>query len=197
MTVGVYIRVSTASQHLDGQRSEIQQWLKAQGHQPKDTHWYEDKESGRTLDRPAFQQLQADIFNGRINTVVVWKLDRLARKIKDGVNIIADWCDKGVRIISVTKQIDLSGSTGHLLASMLFGLAEIELQYGKERQAAGIAAAKQKGVYIGRKKGTLKARPERVRELKANGLTVKEITNALGISERTVFRYMKENHTRA
>ena len=192
MSVGVYIRVSTTSQQLDSQRAEIQQWLDTQGYQSEDTKWYEDKESGRTIDRPAFQQLQTDIFNGRIKTVIVWKLDRLARSIKDGVNIIADWCDNGVRIVSTTQQIDLSGIMGHLLASMLFGIAEIELQYTKERQAAGIAAAKKRGVYTGRQKGTTKAKPERIQELKAKGLTVKEITNALGISERTVFRYLKE-----
>lgn len=74
------------------------------------------------------------------------------------------------------------------MATMLFGFVEIELQYTKERQAAGFAAARKRGVYTGCKKGTTKAKPERIRELKANGLTAKEITNALGISERTVVR---------
>ena len=99
-------------------------------------------------------QLQADIFNGRIKTVVVWKLGRLARKIKDGVTTIADWCDKGVRVMEINQQSDLNGPIGHLFASPLFGIAEIELQHAKERQAAGIILAKQKGVYTGRKKGT-------------------------------------------
>jgi DNA invertase Pin-like site-specific DNA recombinase len=143
------------------------------------------------MDRPAFRKLQADIFNGTVKTVIVWKLDRLARKIKDGVNIIADWCEQGVRIVSTTQQIDLSGPAGHLFASMLFGIAEIELQHVKERQAAGIAVAKEKGIYQGRKKGTTKAKPERVRELQARGLTALEIANALNVSERTVFRYLE------
>ena len=70
---------------------------------------------------------------------MVWKLDRLARNLKEGVNVLADWCQRGVRVIAVTQQIDLNGPVGHLIASLLFGIAEIELQHAKERQAAGIA----------------------------------------------------------
>ena len=66
------------------------------------------------------------------------------------------------------------------------------LEYGRERQAAGIAAAKNRGVYRGRQKGTTKARPRRALALRSLGLTVPEISNALQVSERTVFRYLAE-----
>jgi DNA invertase Pin-like site-specific DNA recombinase len=82
--------------------------------------------------------LQAAIFAGQIDTVVVWKLDRLARSLKEGVNVLADWCQRGVRVIAITQQIDLSGPVGNLIASLLFGIAEIELQQSKERQAIGM-----------------------------------------------------------
>ena len=59
------------------------------------------------------------------------------------------------------------------------------------RQQAGIAAAKARGEYLGRKKGTTKAKPERAITLKEKGLTVKEIAEALGASERTIFRYLR------
>ena len=72
----------------------------------------------------------------------------------------------------------------------VFAIAEIELQHTRERQAAGIATAKEKGVYMGRKKGSLKAKPERARALKEKGLTAKEIANALNVSERSAFRYL-------
>lgn len=77
---------------------------------------------------------------------------------------------------------------GHLVASMLFGINEIELQYAKERQAVGIAVARKRGMYIGRKNGIIKAKSECIRELIANGLTITEIANALNISKRTIFR---------
>ena len=53
------------------------------------------------------------------------------------INVLADWCEQGVRIVSVTQQIDLTGHVGRMVASVMFGLAEIELEYRRERQAAG------------------------------------------------------------
>lgn len=142
------------------------------------------------MKRPAFEQLQGAIFEGRVKTVVVWKLDRISRRLRDGITTLADWCDRGVRVVSVTQQIDLSGAVGSMLASIIFGLAEIEMEYRRERQAAGINAAKARGVYKGRQKGTTKAKPQRAKELRDRGLTVIDIANALSTSERTVFRYL-------
>jgi DNA invertase Pin-like site-specific DNA recombinase len=154
--------------------------------------WFEDTETGRTLRRPAFEQLQQAIFSGSVKTVVVWKLDRLSRRQHEGVNLLAEWCDRGVRVVVVTQQIDLSGTVGRLVASVLFGLAEIEQEYRRERQAAGIAVAKRRGIYRGRAKGTTKAKPARARALRARGLDAAEIANALHVSLRTVFRYLAE-----
>ena len=77
-----------------------------------------------------------------------------------------------------------------MVASVMFGLAEIELEYRRERQQAGIAVAKNRGVYRGRQKGTTKSKPPRARQLRKQGLTIPEIANALAVSERTVFRYL-------
>jgi DNA invertase Pin-like site-specific DNA recombinase len=77
-----------------------------------------------------------------------------------------------------------------MVASVLFGLAEVELEYRRERQAAGIRVAQARGVYRGRQRGTTKARPERARAPRERGLTLPEIAKALGVSERTVFRYL-------
>jgi DNA invertase Pin-like site-specific DNA recombinase len=186
----MYIRVSSPKgQKTDSQRAELEAWLKR--HHYKSVQWFEDHESATTMQRTAFQRLQAAIFAGEITTVVVWKLDRLARSLKEGVNVLADWCQRGVRIIAITQQIDLSGPVGHLIASLLFGIAEIELQHAKERQAAGIAVAKQRGVYTGRQRGTTKAAPARARALRKQGLTVLEIAQALGVKERTVYYYLR------
>ena len=69
-------------------------------------------------------------------------------------------------------------------------MAEIELEYRAERQAAGIRAARAKGVYLGRVKGTTKAKPERAVQLRNRGLKDHEIATALGVSRRTVQRYL-------
>jgi len=190
MTVACYVRVSTRHQKDDSQRAEIQKWLDANGIERTRVKWYADKDTGKRLKRPEFDRLQADIFHGRIKTVVCWKLDRLSRRLQDGVNLLADWCERGLKIVVVTQQIELNGPVGRMIAAVMLGLAEIELEFRRERQVAGIQVAKKMGIYKGRQKGTTKSKPDRARELRGKGLTVAEIAEALGISERTVFRYL-------
>ena len=56
--------------------------------------------------------MQQAVFMGELKTIVAWRLDRLSRNQRDGINTLADWCEKGVRVVSVTQQLDLSGATG-------------------------------------------------------------------------------------
>jgi len=179
------MRVSSRDQKQDSQRGEITRWLKAHGHDPKAATWFEDKETGKHMDRAGLKALNKATFAGDLKTAVVWKPDRIARSQREGINTLYEWCDAGVRVISVTQQIDLSGTVGKVVAGVLFGLAEIELTHIRERQAAGITEAKAKGVYKGRMKGTLKADPARARELKSKGMKPVEIMRALGIGSRT------------
>ena len=87
------------------------------------------------------------IFGGEVDTIVFWKLDRISRDMHEGINLLADWCERGLRVVSVTEQLDLNGTVGRVVAGVLFGVAEIQLSQIRERQAAGIALAKQRGVY--------------------------------------------------
>jgi DNA invertase Pin-like site-specific DNA recombinase len=185
-----YCRVSTHRQKVDSQKADILRWLTGHTVAPAAIQWFEDVESGTTLKRPAFDRMQQGIFAGTIRTVVVWKLDRISRRQREGVNLLADWCERGVRVVVITQQLDLSGAVGRLVASVLFGLAEIEHEYRRERQAAGIAVAKRKGRYHGRAKGTTKAQPARARLLHERGFTAAEIGQALQISPRTAYRYL-------
>ena len=93
--------------------------------------------------------------------------------------------------LSATQQIDFNGTIGKMIAAVLFGVAEMEQQNRRERQAAGIAAARERGVYIGRSPGSTKAIPRRAIELRKKGLVDGGIAKALGVSRRTVQRYLK------
>jgi DNA invertase Pin-like site-specific DNA recombinase len=188
--IACYCRVSTRHQKNDSQRAEIKRWLKNNGLDMSSVRWFEDKETGATTRRFAFDQLQKAIFDGVVKTVVVWKLDRISRRQRDGINVLADWCERDVRVVSVTQQIDLNGAVGRMVASVMFGLAEIELEYRRERQAAGIRVARKKGAYTGRLKGTTKGKPDRANALKDQGLTIAEIANAMAVNKRTIFRYL-------
>jgi DNA invertase Pin-like site-specific DNA recombinase len=88
------------------------------------------------------------------------------------------------------QQVDITGIMGRMIATLLFGFAEMELKRSKERQAVGIQAAKDRGVYRGRMKGTTKAEPGRAIALKAKGLAIEEIATAMGCSLSTVYRYL-------
>jgi DNA invertase Pin-like site-specific DNA recombinase len=193
-SVACYVRVSTAGQKEAGQREAIERWLTGNGIDPTTAKWYVDKKSGKDLNRPHFQEMQAAVFNGAIGTIVVYKLDRIARKAIEGLKTLADWCDRGLRVVAVTQLIDFNGAVGKMVATLLFGVAEMENDLRRERQAEGIAAAKKVGgVFKGRKPGSTKHRdgPKRAKELRAKGATTAEIARNLGVSRRTVFEYLK------
>ena len=190
MSIAAYVRVSTKHQKTDSQEQEIRTWLGNNGYDLSQVEWYRDKESGKTLKRPEFDRLQADIFDGRIESVICWKLDRLSRRLRDGVNLLADWCERGLKVVVVTQRIELNGAVGRMIAAVMLGLAEIELEFRAERQAAGIKAARSRGVFLGRQPGTTKAKPQRAGELRTKGLNDTEIATALGVSRRTVQRYL-------
>ena len=126
--IAIYVRISSHSQKTDSQKAEISHWLKSQKLPAKQITWFEDKESGRNLKRPAFQKLQEAIFDGSVKTVIVWKFDRLVRNHREGINVLADWCGQDVRVVAVTQQIDLKGTIGHVVAGSL-------IRFGRNRIA--------------------------------------------------------------
>lgn len=185
-----YVRVSTDEQSHASQETEIRKWLDQHG--IRKVQWFVDTQSGSTVNRAAFRKLNKAIHAGKIDTVVIYKLDRLSRSLRDGVNIIGDWLDQGVRLVSVTQQMDLSGVMGRTMAALLLGLAEMEREYIRERQIHGIEQARKAGKLIGRPVGFRKKSPKRVKELRDRGLTQQEIAESLGIGRRTVIRYLQE-----
>lgn len=189
MKTAAYVRVSSVGQNLDGQRRELERWLSSNG--ISDVRWFADKVTGSTLDRPEFNRLEEAIQGGEIATVVVWKVDRLSRSLRDGVNVLADWCGRGVRVVSVTQGFDFNGASGRMLAALLLGLAEMENEARRERQAIGISAAKARGgVYKGRKAGSKSTatleREAAVRALRASGRPISEIARLVDLSRPTV-----------
>jgi DNA invertase Pin-like site-specific DNA recombinase len=86
--------------------------------------------------------------------------------------------------------VDVSGTPGRMVAALMLGLAEFVWESRRERQAAGIAVARGYGVYRGRATGTTKATPDRAKALRAKGRSAPESGRALGVSIRTVFRYL-------
>ena len=188
--VAVYCRVSTDRQATRSQREALKEHVADHGFRA--VKWYTDKATGANLGRPAFERLQRAIFKGQVSAVIVWKLDRLARNLRDGVNVLADWCERGIRVVSISQQLDLSGSVGRIVAALLLGMAEMERENINERIRAGVVAAKKRGVKFGRP--AWKTRPYRtidpaeVRRLRKKGVAMTEIARRLGVTRQACYK---------
>ncbi|MBI1180822.1 MAG: helix-turn-helix domain-containing protein [Alphaproteobacteria bacterium] len=122
------------------------------------------------------------------DTLLVYKLDRLARSTKDLLDIVDDLQDRKVRLRTVDGEIDTSTASGRAFVGMLAVFAEFETNLRRERQAEGIRKAKAQGKYKGRKPSV---DPATVKSLKADGLGATAIAEKLGISRQSVYRVLQ------
>ena len=174
MIIG-YARVSDSSQRLDVQREAL-----AKAGIDK---LFEEKKSGRSADDRA--ELQAAISFARSgDTIVVTKLDRWARSVRDLHNLLATLEQKGVGFRCLDQAIDTTSSTGKLTIAILGAVASFELDIRAERQKEGIRIAREKGVYNGRKSTIDLAR---VREL-SRRMKPPEVAAVMQISRASVYR---------
>src|SRR3954453_2210943 len=181
--VAIYLRVSSRSQDTQSQEPDLKRWADAQ---PKDqpVRWYRDKFTGKTMDRPGFNRLAADVEAGKVARVVVWRLDRLGRTAKGLTALFEDLLARGVDLVSVKDGLDLSTPAGRLMANVLASVAAYETEVRAERTLAGQAGARARGVRFGRPEGRgkrVKVTPEAtavVRRMKAEGDAVAAIARA-------------------
>ena len=154
--------------------------------------YFSDKITGSKFERKGLEELLAFVRLG--DTVIVWKLDRLGRSLKDLIETLNILKESGVDFISLTEKIDTTTPGGKLIFHLIGALAEFERDLIRERTNAGLAAA--------RSRGRVGGRP---RKLKTNGKvalarrmfadqshSIPEICAALGISRATLYRYVKE-----
>lgn len=179
MTMYGYARVSTNDQDTELQEAA----LKAAGC----TNIRSEKRSGTsTKGRTELKILQEFLREG--DTLVVTRIDRLARSIGDLQDIVRELKHKGVALRATEQRIDTSTAAGKAFLDMLGVFAEFETNLRKERQLEGIALAKAKGVYKGRKPTIDRTK---VLELKATGLGPTEIADELRIGRASVYRALR------
>jgi DNA invertase Pin-like site-specific DNA recombinase len=173
-----YARVSSAGQDLGIQEAA----LRAAGCQ---TIRSEKKSATSRSARDELQILLDFLRAG--DTLVVTRIDRLARSMKDLQDIVHELKAKGVTLKAAEQPIDTGTAAGKAFLDMLGVFAEFETNLRRERQAEGIAAAKARGVYKGSKP---RIDPEAVRRLAADGMRPAHIARELGISRGTVYRFL-------
>lgn len=178
MTLFGYARVSTTDQDLDIQIAA----LRAAGCQTIRS----EKKSGTNRESRTELQILLD-FLREGDTLVVTRIDRLARSMKDLQDIVHELKGRGISLKATEQPIDTATAAGKAFLDMLGVFAEFETNLRKERQAEGIAAAKARGVYKG---GKPRIDPEAVRKLAADGMRPAHIARQLGISRGTVYRFL-------
>ncbi|MEZ6100940.1 MAG: recombinase family protein [Pirellulaceae bacterium] len=188
MPIAIYCRVSTKQQTTESQEIELRKW--AESH--NDVQWYRDSFTGKTMDRPEWNRLEADIHAGRITKVVVWRLDRLGRTAKGLTALFDDLRARKVDLVSLRDGLTLRTPAGRLLANMLASVAEFETEVRAERVKAGQDRARKAGkTWGGRKRGVrnkvTSEQIDTVQRMHADGATKSAMARATGLSRPTIY----------
>ena len=137
---------------LDAQREASEAYIKSQQHegwQAIATHYDDGNYSGGNMERPALKQILADIEAGKVNVVVVYKVDRLTRSLTDFAKIVEHFDKHKVSFVSVTQHFNTTSSMGRLTLNVLLSFAQFEREVTGERIRDKIAASKKKGMWMG------------------------------------------------
>lgn len=178
MLIG-YARVSTEEQELSLQQDAL---TKAGCERI-----FADKLSGTRTKRPGLDEALSHVRSGDV--LVVWKLDRLGRSIKDLIHFVEELEEKGVQFRSLTDGIDTTTAAGRFFFHMMAALAQMERELIRERTRAGLAAAKERGRVGGRPRKMTKAKMEAAKALLESGTPIKDIAKSLEISVPTLYRW--------
>jgi len=176
-----YIRVSTEDQNAERQLENVQL-----------DKVFIERASGKDTNRPQLTELLSYVREG--DTVVVHGMDRLARNLDDLRGIVQNLTGRGVRIDFVTEGLSFSGDDSPmatLLLSVMGAFAEFERKLLRERQREGIALAKKRGAYRGRKRSLSSKQIFELRRRVSTGEQKSKIAREFGVSRETVYQYLR------
>lgn len=178
-----YIRVSSFEQNPERQLENIEV-----------DKTFTDKASGKDVQRPALDALKSFVRDG--DTVVVHSMDRLARNLDNLRRLVQELTKRGIRIEFVKENLTFTGEESpmaNLMLSVMGAFAEFERELIHERQREGIALAKQRGAYQGRKKMLSPDQVTMLRQRVATGEQKAKIARDIGISRETLYQYLRAN----
>ena len=184
---GIYYRVSTNEQDTDSQRVEVEKYIDSlpEDQKPSSIRIYEDKGiSGSKDDRPEFLNLIQDAQSGVIDTVVVYRLDRLSRSASTTIRLLLDFEELGVDFISITQPTLSSGANSPFRKTILAAfseIAQIEREAIVMRVKAGLEAARKRGVVLGKTPIYTPEQRQEVLRLRAEGKRIREIVEIMNV----------------
>ena len=173
-----YARVSSVGQSLDVQLDKLKHCDKI----------YEEKKSGAAGRRPRLEACLEYVREG--DTLVVTRLDRLARSTLHLCQIAEELTRKGVHLQVLDQNINTSDATGRLLFNILGAIAQFETEIRAERQLDGIQKAKERGVHFGRKRRLTKAQIGELQQRRKQGALIKTLMTEYNLSKASVYRYL-------
>lgn len=176
-----YIRVSTVEQHEDRQRAALEPY--------NIERWYVDKCSGKDTNRPQYRAMMDYIREG--DTLYIMDFSRLSRSVGDLLNILQQLDRKGVTLVSLKESTDTSTPTGKLIITVIAAINQFERDNLLERQREGIACAKAKGVYKGRKRVQKPAEwPEVFKAYQTRQITGAEAMKRLNLKRNAFYNFV-------
>jgi DNA invertase Pin-like site-specific DNA recombinase len=187
----IYARVSTDEQSADAQLRDLREYVSNRG-------WSNVKEfvdegiSGSKDSRPAWNQLWDAMQKGRVKVLVVHALDRLGRSLPHLVKIISTCVERDITLISFRENIDLSTSTGRMIAGIFSVLADYELSIIRERTKAGMRAAKARGSQVGPRKNYFDK--ERATQLRDEGWGQIRIAKELRVGVGRINAWIRDEY---
>ncbi|EFI4641012.1 recombinase family protein [Escherichia coli] len=177
MQIG-YVRVSTNDQNTDLQRQSLERAGCEQV--------FEEKMSGTVANRPALKKLLRTLNAG--DTLVVWKLDRLGRSMRNLVLLVDELRQRGIHFKSLTDSIDTSSPMGRFIFHIMSALAEMERELIVERTRAGLAAAREKGRVGGRRPKFTDEQWREMGERMATGESRQSVSKTYGVGLSTLYK---------
>ena len=188
--IALYARVSTLNgQNPEMQLAELREYAQRRGWEVTD-EYVDLGVSGSKESRPELNRMLKDAHARAFDAVVVWKLDRLGRSLKHLVTTIEDLSCYGVTFVSLRDNLDLSTPGGRLMMHLLGAMAEFERELIRERVSAGIAAARRRGVRMGRPRVFVSAM--KVQALRDAGTPWRAVAKKMGFGVGTVMRALEK-----
>src|SRR2546426_9127039 len=189
MKVAIYARVSTTNgQDPELQLRELREYCQRRGWEVAG-EYVDVGISGAREQRQQLNRLIADAHRRRFDAVVVWKFDRFARSVSHLLRALETFRSLGIEFVSLSEQVDTSTPTGKMVFTVLGAVAELERSLIAERVRAGLRNARAKGKTLGRPRVAVSA--AKIQELRAEGLTLRDIAARCRVSKTTVIRSLR------
>jgi DNA invertase Pin-like site-specific DNA recombinase len=190
----IYVRVSHRDQSHASQLPDLERWTEAHD---GNVQWFKDTFTGKTMNRPGMDNLMEHLGAGKLERIVVWRLDRLGRTTRGLCQLFDELRERKVDLGSLKDGFSLDSPAGRLHARILASVAEYETELRAERVAAGQAVARRKGKkWGGSKKGwrwrVTDDQVTAIHDMRGRGKRITHISRVTGLSRPTIYRVLRE-----